>query len=119
MRHFCALGQKPHRLHEPKLLTPLPKRHSDFLLEQPFDRPLSHPSPLAKLSESSRIARITHQYFCDSNQSWIGQMWELQRDGLHGFELMKNDRNQVRLPFHRFLQRTHSTSVKYEFLEEA
>src|SRR5215472_8571073 len=119
VRDFCTLGQKPHPLHESKLLPPFPKRHSNLLLEQSFDGSLSRRSPLAQLSESSRIARIAHQYFCDSKQPWIGQMGKLQRDRLHRFQLIKNDGDQVHLPFHRFLQSTHATGVKDQFLEQS
>jgi hypothetical protein len=118
MRHFCAFRQESQPLHEPKLLPPFPKCHSDFLLEQPFDRPLSRPGPFAQLGEGSTIARIAHQYFCDSNQSWIGQMRELQRDRLHRFQLMKNYGGQMRLPFHGLLKGTHGTGVKNQFLEK-
>jgi len=118
MCHLCALGQKPHPLHKPKLLPPFAKRHSGFLLEQPFDGPLTRASRKAKSSERSAIARILPQYFCDSKQPWIGQMRKLQGDRPYRFELMKNDGDHVRLPFHRFLQGTHRTSVENEFLEQ-
>ncbi len=45
-------------------------------------------------------------------------MRKLQWDRRRCFQLMKDHGDQVRLPFHCFLQRMHSTGVKNEFLEQ-
>jgi hypothetical protein len=102
MRDFCALGQKPHSLHKPNLLPPFPKGHSDFLLRQPFDRPLPRSTHPAELTKRSTVARIPHERFSDPNQSGIGHMRKLQWDRRRHFQLMKDYGDQVRLPFRVF-----------------
>jgi len=119
MRDFCALGQKPHPLHKPNLLPPLPNGYSDFLLKKPFDSPLSGSTHPAKLSERPTVARIPHEHFCEPNQPGVGQMRKLQWDRRRRFQLVKDHGDQVRLPFHSFLQCQHSTGVKNEFLKQS
>lgn len=119
MSHFCAGRQEAHALHEPKLLPPSSKRHSDLLLEQSFDGSLSRPSAPAELRQSARVAGIACEHLCDVDQPWIGQMRKLQRNGLYRFELMKNDRDQVQLPGYRCFQGTQTAGVKDQLLEQS
>src|SRR5579871_2312704 len=100
MRYFCTFSQKTHPLHQSKLLAPFSKGHSDFLLKQSFDRSLTRGTDSAKLGQCPAITRIFGQQVGDPNESWIRQMWKLQCDRLHRFQLMKDNRDQVHLPFH-------------------
>jgi hypothetical protein len=77
MRHLRAFSQEAHGLHEPKLLPPFSKGHSEFLLEESFDGPFAGTTHSAKLSKRSTIAGVSDKYLCNPNQPWIRQMWQL------------------------------------------
>ena len=46
-------------------------------------------------------------------------MRKLQWDRRRRFQLIEDHGDQVRLPFHCFRQRMHSTGVKNEFLKQS
>lgn len=58
MRHLRPFSQETHGLHEPKLLPPFSKGHSEFLLEESFDGPFAGTAHSAKLSKRSTIAGV-------------------------------------------------------------
>jgi hypothetical protein len=67
MCYLCALCQQAHGLHEPKLLPPFSKSHSDFLLKESFDGPLAGTDYSATLSKRSAIAGDSDKYLCNPN----------------------------------------------------
>jgi len=68
---LCAFSQKAHSLHEPELLSPFSKGHSNFLLEESFDGPLARTNHPAELSECSCIAGVSYKNVRDADNSPI------------------------------------------------
>ena len=69
--HLRAFRQKAHSVHEPELLSPFSKGHSNFLLEESFDGPLARTNHPAELSERSCIARVSYKNVRDADNSPI------------------------------------------------
>jgi len=62
MRYLFTFSQEAHGLHEPELLSPFSKSHSDFLLKESFDGPLAGTDYSATLSKRSAIAGVSDKY---------------------------------------------------------
>src|SRR5512147_2446663 len=102
-------------MHHPKLLTPFSEAHSSLLLEQSFHRPLARPGHPAKLRELLTIARIGDEFFGDPNCTWIGNVRKLQRNRLEGFELIRDQVDQVALPNDRVPKSAERAGIQDEF----
>lgn len=88
MSDFGSFRQKPHPLHETKLLTPLPESHTHIFQEESFYRSLTGAGRLADVGERPTVARISEEYSGDTQGSRIRRIRELQSDHLNPFHLV-------------------------------
>jgi hypothetical protein len=118
VRDFSSFRQKPHRLHQTKLLSPLTERHPGFFLEKSFDRSLRGARSLADLCEWPAVAWVGKECLRDSECAAVGQIGKLQGDHPNDLELIDNHVYQVPLPQNAVLQHGKPASMKHEFLQQ-
>jgi hypothetical protein len=92
-----APSQKPHRVHEAKLLPPPTERHPYVILEESLHRSLAGAAYFADLRQRSIVARVGNEYLGDPDRPGVGRIGELQRHCRNGSQLVEYYIYQVAL----------------------
>src|SRR5467141_2832494 len=76
---------------QPQLLPPLPEIHLRFFQKHPLNRSLARAAILAEYFQASLIARLRQKRFHHAHRPRVRWMWQLQRDRIHGLQLIDDD----------------------------
>src|SRR6266436_5596596 len=76
---------------QPQLLPPLPKIHLRLFQKHPLNRSLARAAIPAESFQVSLIARIRQKRFHHAHRSRVRRMRQLQRDRIHGLQLIDDD----------------------------
>jgi len=113
-----TFGQEAHGVHEAQLLTPLAESHAGFFLKQALDGPSTGAALPTNLCQGFSITGISAENLRNSRHPGIAEVRQLQRDHLHGFELIDQHVDEMPLPADGLLKSAEGAGMQDQFAQE-